>query len=211
MDNPVHILIYYDYLSPWCYIAAIRLQKVAEEYRDRIDISWRSYPLVPGEIPDRRISPHSVESRDRANQEEPGICFKPWDLRRAYPSSSMPALQAAKCALRQGEADFQRLHFTLFRAFFEDNQNISQSKILLNLAKEAGLDVKQFIDDFDQGQLKDEVLAELEEGREICSPWGIPFTLIGDRYPVMGASPIDMYRRGIDLCLTNQAGQDLTI
>ena len=27
MDKPVGILIYYDYLFPWCYIAAIRLQK----------------------------------------------------------------------------------------------------------------------------------------------------------------------------------------
>jgi len=211
MDNPVHILIYYDYLSPWCYIATVRLQKVAEEYRDRIDISWRSYPLVPGEIPDRRISQHSFESRDRASQEEPGINFKPWDRRRAYPSSSMPALQAAKCAHRQGKAEFQRLHFALFRAFFEENQDISQQKVLLGLAREAGLDEKQFIDDFNQGLLKDEVLAELEEGREKCSPWGIPFTIIGDRYPVMGASPIDMYRRGIDLCLTSQTDQNLTI
>ena len=81
MEKPVTILTYYDYLSPWCYIAAIRLQKIAEEYGDRIDISWRSYPLVPGEITERRISPHSIESRDRAKQEEPGISFKPWDSR----------------------------------------------------------------------------------------------------------------------------------
>ena len=211
MDKPAGMLTYYDYLSPWCYIAAIRLQKMAEEYRDRIDIRWRSYPLVPGEIPNRRISPHSAVSRDRANQEEPGINFRPWDRRRTYPSSSMPAMQAAKCAHLQGEAVFQHLHFTLFRAFFEENQNIGQRKVLLGLTKRAGLDLKQFIADFDQGQQKNEVLSGLEEGWEKCSFWGIPFTLIGGRYPVMGASPIDMYRRAIDLCLTDKAGQNFTV
>lgn len=179
---------------------------MAEEYRGRIDISWRSYPLVTGEIPNRRISPHSVESRDRANQEEPGIHFKPWDRHQTYPSSSIPALQAAKCSHLQGEAAFRRLHFALFRAFFQENRNISQRKVLLGLAKEAGLDVEQFTADFNEGQQKNEVLSDLEEGREKCSFWGIPFTLIGDRYPVMGASPIDMYRQAIDLYLTGQGG-----
>jgi len=200
MNEPVRIAVYFDYLSPWCYIVAVRLQRIKEEYGDRIDISWRSYPLVPGEIPGRRISPHSIESRRRASLEEESISFRPWDRRKIYPTSSMPALQAAKCAQLQGEEAFQRFHITLFKAFFGESRNIGDRKVLINLAEEVGLDVDRFTFDFDQGRQKEEVMAEYEEGRSKCSMWGIPFTMVGERYPVMGASPVAMYRRAVDLC-----------
>ena len=203
MNEPVRIAVYFDYLSPWCYIVAVRLQRIEEEYGDKIDISWRSYPLVPGEIPKRRITPHSIESRHRANLEEESISFRPWDRRKTYPISSMPALQAAKCARLQGGEAFQRFHITLFKAFFEESRNIGDRKVLISLAGGVGLDVGRFIADFDQGRQKNEIMAEYEEGRSKCSDWGIPFTMIGECYPVMGASPIAMYRRAVDLCLSS--------
>ena len=116
MKVPIKIVVYFDYLSPWCYIAAVRLRKLEEEYGNKIDISWSSYPLVVQEVPNRLISPHSVESRRRAALEEDKIRFSPWNPDKPYPASSMPALRAAKCAQLQGEEAFQRFHIALFRA-----------------------------------------------------------------------------------------------
>jgi predicted DsbA family dithiol-disulfide isomerase len=204
MKEPIKIVVYLDYLSPWCYIAAVRLQKLEEEYGDKISINWRSYPLVIQEIPNRLISAHSVESRRRAALEEDKISFKPWNPDEPYPASSMPALRAAKCARLQGEEAFQRFHTALFRAFFEEGMNIAEQEVLLSLAKKTGLDVERFSSDFSRRSLEEEILAEHKDGRAEYEGWGIPIAVVGGRYPVAGAVPIDIYRRAIDLCLVRE-------
>jgi predicted DsbA family dithiol-disulfide isomerase len=203
MKEPIEIVVYFDYLSPWCYIAAVRLQKLEEEYGDKINISWRSYPLVVQEVPNRLISSHSVESRRRAALEEDKISFSPWNPGEPYPASSMPALRAAKCAQLQGEEAFQRFHIALFRAFFEEVMNIGEREVLISLAKKTGLDVERFRSDFSRRLLEEEVLAEYEDGRAEYEGWGIPIVVVGGRYPITGVVPIAIYRRAIDLCLAS--------
>jgi len=203
MKEPIKIVVYFDYLSPWCYIATVRLQKLEEEYGNKISISWRSYPLVVQEIPNRLISSHSVESRRRAALEEDKISFSPWNPDEPYPASSMPALRAAKCAQLQGEEAFQRFHIALFRAFFEEGMNIGEREVLISLAKKTGLDVERFSSDFSRRLLEEEVLAEYEDGRAEYEGWGIPIVVVGGHYPITGAVPIAIYRRAINLCLVN--------
>ena len=156
------------------------------------------------ENPVRRISPHSAEGRRRAGAEEESISFSSWDPHQPYPASSMPALRAAKCARLQGEEVFQRFHLALFRAFFEDCQNIADREVLLSLAKNAGLDLGKFSSDFDASSQEKEILAEYEDYKDKYEGWGVPLVIVGERYPVVGAAPIAMYRRAIDLCLAAQ-------
>ena len=155
------------------------------------------------EIPGMTVSAHSAEARYRADFEEEGFNFKPWNSSEGYPTSSMPALQATKCAQLQGGEAFERFHIALFKAFFEESRNIGDREVLSSLANEAGLDVEKFSSDLDRGSQEKEVLVEYEEARIKYAGRGIPLAIIGDRYPVMGAAPIAMYRRAIDLCLTN--------
>lgn len=203
MEKPIKIVVYFDYLSPWCYIAAVRLQCLEEEYGNKISISWISYPLVVRNIPKRLISPHSVESRRRAALEEDKISFIPWNPDQPYPDSSMPALRAAKSAQLQGGEAFRRFHIALFRAFFEEGINISERRVLINLAKKTGLDVERFNSDFSSKPLEEEIMAEYEDGRAKYEGWGIPIVMVGGRYPIAGAVPISIYRRAIDLCLAS--------
>jgi predicted DsbA family dithiol-disulfide isomerase len=204
MKEPIKIVVYSDYLSPWCYIAAVRLQKLKEEYGNKISICWRSYPLVVQEIPNRLISAHSVESRHRAALEEDKISFSPWNPDTPYPASSMPALRAAKCARLQGEEAFHHFHLALFRAFFEEGMNISEREVLISLAKKTGLDIERFSADFSRRTLEEEILAEHKDGRAEYEGWGIPIVVVGGRYPIAGAVPIAIYRRAIDLCLAGE-------
>ena len=203
MKEPIKIVVYFDYLSPWCYIAAVRLQMLKGEYGNKINTSRRSYPIVVHEIPNRLISSHSVESRRRAALEEDKISFNPWKLDEPYPASSIPALRAAKCAQLQGEEAFQRFHMALFRAFFTDGMNIGEQEVLISLAKKTGLNVERFISDFSRGLLDEKVLAEYADGQTEYEGWGIPLVVIGGRYPIAGAVPIAIYKRAIDLCITS--------
>ncbi len=152
-----------------------------------------------------QISPHSAEGRCRAALEEESISFRPWDPSQPYPTSSLPALRAVRCAQLQGEEEFQRLHIALFKAFFEDSRNIADREVLLSLAEDVGLDVERFTSDFDQGLQESKVLAEYQDAKREYEGWGVPLAIIGDRYPAGGAVPIDIYRRAVDLCLATQA------
>ena len=206
MDKPINIVVYFDYLSPWCYIAAFRLQCMEQEYGNQISTSWRSYPLVVREIPNRLISSHSVESRRRAALEEDKINFSSWNPDQPYPASSMPALRAAKCARLQGGEAFRRFHIALFRAFFEEGMNISERDVLISLAKKTELDIVRFKSDLSSKSLEEEILAEYEAGRAEYEGWGIPIVVVGGRYPIAGSVPITIYRRSIDLCLAVKSG-----
>ena len=206
MHEPVVVVVYSDYLCPWCYVAAIRLQKLKDDYGDKINISWKSYPLVLNDNPNLRFSRRSIEARHRADLEEESITFRPWDHHQPYPTSSIPALLAVKCARLQGEEAFQRFHMALFKAFFTESQNISDRKILLNLAEKAELDSERFGSNLAQNSQEKEVLVEYEEAQSKHAGQGIPLAIIGDRYPLVGAVPISMYRRAVDLCLADQTG-----
>ncbi|MFC2022244.1 DsbA family protein [Chloroflexota bacterium] len=97
---------------------------------------------------------------------------------------------------------FQRFHFALFKVFFEDSWNIGDPKVLVSLAKESVLDVEWFSSNLNRGSSKNEVLAEYEDGQAKYAGWGVPLAIIEDRYPVMEALPLAVYRRAVDLCLT---------
>ena len=153
-------------------------------------------------VPGRLISPHSTESRKRANDEEE--VFRPWDDNLPYPSSSMPAQIASKCASLQGKESFECFHDAVFKAFFRDCRDISDGEVLTSLAANVGLDVERFRADYSSGSQENVVLAEYEESRSEYEGWGVPLAIVGGRFPLVGAVPIEMYRRAIDLCLARQ-------
>lgn len=59
-------------------------------------------------------------------------------------SAGLPSLLAAKAAGRHGEEAFLRFHFALFRAFFEEGRDIGDERVLVEVAREAGLDLDGF-------------------------------------------------------------------
>ncbi len=118
----------------------------------------------------------------------------------------MPALVAGKCAEKQGRDAFERFHEAVFDAFFDDCRDISNSDVLIELAAGAGLDLVRFSRDLDETWGEAAVLADLAEARRDFDGWGIPLAVVGGRFPLVGAVPVEMYRRAVDLCLVPGPG-----
>ena len=184
-------------------MAAVRLRRVKEEYGDKVIIGVKSFPLYPGHAPQRLINPHSIEGRRRASEAEEDAKITPWDESLYYPSSSMPALEAAKCAALQGEEAFERYDLAIFEAFFHKSKDISQRDTLLELAETADLDMTKFTADLDEGGQREKVLADFEEAKSSFGHMvtGVPFVTLEDKYPLVGAMPTEVYRHVVESVL----------
>jgi len=119
----------------------VRVEQLREEFP--LEVEWWPYDLRPGTppegIPLERIAGRGgYTSQYLAYVEEAaaraGIRMK----RRTLLSNSRPSLEAAEFAREAGR--FEPLHRALFRAYFEEGEDIGDEKVLARLAGECGLD-----------------------------------------------------------------------
>ena len=51
MTAPVRFTVWSDHLCPWCYVAELRLDRLAAEVGDQLVIEWRTFLLQPDPRP----------------------------------------------------------------------------------------------------------------------------------------------------------------
>ena len=211
MSGPVRLDVFSDYLCPWCYNAAVRIDDVEREYGDRVRIHWRAFPLIPDQQPGRRVTQKVREGRQRVAAEEPRALFVTPELETVLPTSSVPAQTAAKCAERQGVDAFARFHQRLFVAQFRDNVDISRRDVLWSLASECGLDVDRFEADYASGEAYEAVLHDCAEGAAWFGVSALPTVIFDEKLSLVGAVPTERYRLMLDWILAGQPGDVIAL
>jgi predicted DsbA family dithiol-disulfide isomerase len=78
------------------------------------------------------------------------------------PNWSLPALEAAKCVARQGEALFERVHPRLYEAYFTRSLNIADPRVVADLVAAEGADVARFRADLEAGAGREAVVKDYE-------------------------------------------------
>ncbi len=184
----------------------MRLSEVESAYGDRVQVRWRTFPLIPDRRPDRRATAATQEGRRRAGAEEPGALFVPPEVGIGLPESSVPALTAAKCAEAQGRAAFEAFHRRLFVAHFRDNLDIGRVDVLGGIARESGLDVARFSRDFTGGPAYEAVLHDYAEGAAWFGVSALPTVVFDEKLSLVGAVPAERYRTLVDWILAGQPG-----
>jgi predicted DsbA family dithiol-disulfide isomerase len=184
----------------------VRLSDVQQAYGDQVRIHWRAFPLIADQQPGRRSTQKTREGRQRVAAEEPRALFVPPEVDSPLPASSVPALTAAKCAERQGEAAFERFHRGLFIAQFRDNLDISHRDVLWSLAGECGLDMARFQADYASGEAYQAVLHDCAEGAAWFGVSALPTVIFDEKLSLVGAVPAERYRWMLDWILAGQPG-----
>jgi len=183
----------------------VRLREIEQVYGARVRVHWRTFPLIPGEQPGRRVTEKTREGRQRVGAEEPRACFVPPSIDIPLPSSSIPALTAAKCAELQGAAAFDRFHERLFTAHFRDNLDISRPDVLRGLIRETALDLARFEADY-AVEAYEAVLRDCAEGAAWFGVSGLPTVILNEKLSLVGAVPTERYRLLIDWILAGEPG-----
>lgn len=195
-----------DTVCPWCYIGKKRFDRArAERPGIDMDVRWRPFQLDPT-IPPEGVDRHAYLERkfgpDRARHigdaireagEEAGITFN-FDRIERTPNTfdSHRLIRWAASAGCQNE-----MVDILFRRYFEDGEDIGDRKVLVDAAREAGMDHELvaylLIHDKDAELIRHEDRTAREMGIS-----GVPTFLFEQAYAVMGAQEVEGYVRCID-------------
>jgi predicted DsbA family dithiol-disulfide isomerase len=195
----VRLVVYSDYLCPWCYLAEHRLERLRAEAGGALELEWRSFLLRPRPEPGRDLLAfvRYTQSWLRPAAEPDAPAFRAWESTEGPPSHSIPAHLAAKAAAALGPEAFARLHGRLLRAYFEESRDISAEGTLRALWAEAGLPEAAFAACGD-ARLLERTLAEHDEAVGLGIT-GVPaLRVAGTDAFVLGAQPLSVYRRWLE-------------
>ncbi len=118
--------------------------------------------------------------------------------RADYPAWSLPALDAAKCAARQGERAFEAAHLALYRAFFSEGVNIGRPEEVLGVVgRLPEIDAARLQVDYEAGVGRQSVLDDYAAATAEHGVRAIPTVVLPDGRRVVGAVPLAEYRRVI--------------
>jgi predicted DsbA family dithiol-disulfide isomerase len=194
----VRLVVYSDFLCPWCWNAATKLASVQDTLGPALSIEWKSYQLRPRPEPGRDLEKFRAYTQGwlRVAADEPRAQFVPWAGDAGPPSHSVPAHLVAKAAAELGPEAFHRMHTRLLRAYFEESRDISDDATLRALWDELELPEEAF-ELRREPRLLERVLAEHDEALRFGAN-GVPSVRAanGD-VAITGALPLESYKRWV--------------
>ena len=184
-----------DVMCPWCYIGKRRLERAMELVPERpFAIRWRPFQLdatIPPDGMDRQEYLDRKFGRDQAREiyanieavgAAEGIDFA-FD-RIAKSPNTLNAHRFIRWSANSGHQD-QAVE-RLFKAFFIEGEDVGAKDVLLDMAREIGMDdeiMDQLLDsDVDTELVEKEIALAHRMGIN-----GVPAFVIANRYIVMGA------------------------
>lgn len=199
-----------DVVCPWCYIGRTRLEKAIAELNGRIDIElrWRPFqldPTIPAGGRDRKTYMEAKfggpEGAARANEPvrqagvEEGIAFD-FDAITVSPNT-LDAHRVIRWAAAAGPGIQDRLVGILFRMYFTQGRNIGATGVLVEAAREAGMDAAVVEPLLKGGADRAEVRQEIATAQKMGVS-GVPCFILEGQYALMGAQPVTALVRTIE-------------
>lgn len=179
----------------------MRLRTLLEEFPGELKLSHRSFILRPEVQPDAKFSDYHLQHRQRAKDltELPYAMPKVGDK---YPSSSLPALTAAKWVQLNRPDKFDTFDLALFSAFFERNENISDAQVLAAIGTQCGIEAQAIAQAITNQETIKQVVADHRAAQEMGIN-GIPGAMFGADV-ISGAVSLETYRAAARQFLANQ-------
>jgi predicted DsbA family dithiol-disulfide isomerase len=186
------ITVFSDYICPFCFIGTETLRKVQPEVPP-FTLEWKAFQIHPEYpatgIPTEQRAAQFGKERYAAIWRNIITMAEGIELTMRPPTvltNSLMALEATEYAKDQGKAgEFSR---TVYRAYFQDGQNIGDLNVILALAQEVGLDPVIVQEHLVAGTYADRLKASHQEARSLGVS-GVPTFFVGPAQIVGAQSP----------------------
>ncbi|KAJ9267212.1 thioredoxin [Paecilomyces variotii] len=209
------IQIVSDTVCPWCYVGHRRLSRAIATHKqshpnDTFSITWHAFYLNPGSpfYPgvDKRqhyVSKFGAQTADAmfarltAVGAEEGIAFKFGGRTGRTRNSHRLIAYAGKKSDGNNDGLQTRVVEALFKAYFEEEKNITDRAVLLEAGVKAGLPEAEVEKVLDSDECGAEVDADAERARRRFIS-GVPHFTIQEKYAVGGAESPDAFLEVFD-------------
>lgn len=193
-----------DVVCPWCYLGKARLDLAIAEVQDEIgiDVNWRPYRLNP-DYPPEGVD-HQTElakklggkaNMDRAHEQltslgrEVGIAFD-FGAIKVGPNT-LDAHRLIHWAGQENRDVQAAVVAGLFKANFEDGRNVGDHAVLVDVAKQAGMDEALVSRLLATDADRDHIISEIDAAQRMGVN-GVPFFILDQQYAVSGAQPVEV-------------------
>ena len=158
---------FFDYSSPWTYLAFDRIETFCE--RNRVELVWKPF-LVGGvfnkvnpSVYQRRENP--VPPKDNYYRKDMEDWARYQDITLIKPSifplNSVKALRGAFVAIEENK--ISEYSAACFKAYWTNDQDISQEEILMRVAESAGMDGDAFLSKIGEETVKRKLFETTDE------------------------------------------------
>jgi predicted DsbA family dithiol-disulfide isomerase len=204
----VQIDIVSDVMCPWCYIGKRKLEEALGDL-EGIDVSirWRPYQLDPTLPPEGRDRREYLENKfggpERATEiyanieaagRNEGLDFNFSKI--AVSPNTLDAHRLIRWAANESEEVQNVVVEKLFKLFFMDGVNVGDHTVLIDVAREAGMDAAVVESLLPTDKDRDAVSQEIETARQM-GVTGVPCFIVDQKYALMGAQPAEQIKAAI--------------
>jgi len=194
--KPLKVTIYSDYVCPWCYVGQGAVEKLTDEFS--VDLTWKPYYLRPDTPPEGMELPAHVREHMAQTNEHLKKMATEAGMKMVFPErlpNTRLAHEATEYANQKGKG--LEFHQAVFDRYYGRGEDISQWKVLQEVASEVGLDPDEMRSEVESGRFTEIVRSQVEEAAEIGIE-GVPTYILDDRYAIVGAQPYDHFLRALE-------------
>ncbi len=186
----VKILLYYDYICPFCFLATERVLALAREFD--LEAKWvgvEIHPEYPAEGKRRRKTERTLRiSKTLENvAAEAGV-----EIRLpGFVTNSRLCLEGAEFAKEKGR--FMEFHKACYAAYFAEGKNIGFLETVLGAGEKAGLCPEELSESLRKRSFSEKIEKNMESARE-NEVLGVPTLYLGG-LRIHGIQPVESYRK----------------
>ncbi|KAJ2745395.1 hypothetical protein GGI20_002197 [Coemansia sp. BCRC 34301] len=195
--HSLHISIVLDTLCPWCYVGKRRIEKAIAQAKQKWPEFEASVDYTPFQLDSamengldkREVYQRKFGDRITAMQERVAAAGKEEGISFSFGGKMSNSLGSHRlidyARLESSECEEKAVESILHR-YFELEQDIGDTDVLLDAAQDAGLDREKTRTYLDSDDGIDAVKQKVKHGQRLGIT-GVPFYIINDRYGISGA------------------------
>jgi len=195
--RPLSIVVYSDYVCPWCYVGQAVVDRLAAERPTSVD--WRPFFLRPDTPPEGLRLSAELRARMGPAHERLRAMATDAGLEMVFPDvlpNTRRALEATEYARVEGR--LEPFHRAVAHRYYGEGLDVGDWAVLGSAATEAGLDATAMRREVEAGAFRMALDAAIAEARAI-GVTAVPTYVLDGRHAIVGAQPIEVFREVVDL------------
>lgn len=212
--------VWSDIMCPFCYIGKRHYEAALAQFagKDDVELVWKSFQLDPST--DERAGDEgnvyaylakrkglSLAESEKMHGQVSQMAAQAglqYDFDHTYMTNSFKAHRLIQLAKTKGLGD--AAEEALFKAYFTEGKNVSDSSILDSIATEIGLEPGDVALALNEGQYAAAVQQDILEAQQI-GVTGVPFFVFDRKYAISGAQPVPAFTQTLEQAHKEWKGQ----